>query len=142
VPAPRWHDGVQEYKVITNLASAEYPSGMGAQTTISSKRGGNELHGDVFEYIRNSSLDANNYFDVRGTPNNPAPVLDGKRIPPFRRNQLACGERPIHRDKMFYAVDYEGCARSRATRFMSASVTLSSELLETVPADRPVVSHV
>ena len=57
-------DGVQEYRVVTNLASAEYYSGMGAQTSIVTRGGGNKLNGDVFEYLRNSSLDANNYFDL------------------------------------------------------------------------------
>jgi hypothetical protein len=103
-------DGVQEYKVITNLASAEYFSGMGATTTISTKRGENQTSGDVFEYFRNSSLDANNYFDsVGSSPGVPAPILNGKRIPPFRRNQFGgvIGG-PIKKDKAFYILNYEG----------------------------------
>jgi hypothetical protein len=95
-------DGVKEYKVITNLASAEYYSGMGGQTTIVSKSGGSKLTGDVFEYLRNSSLDARNYFD-------PSPELLGKRLPEFRRNQFggALGG-PLKKDKTYFFVNYEG----------------------------------
>jgi hypothetical protein len=101
-------DGVQEYKVITNLASAEYFSGMGATTTISTKRGENKTSGDVFEYFRNNSLDANNYFD---TPELLSQI--GKRIPAFHRNQFGgvIGG-PIKKDKSFYIVNYEGLRQS------------------------------
>jgi hypothetical protein len=96
-------DGVKEYKVVTNLASAEFYSSMGGQTTIVSKAGGSKWSGDVFEYLRNSSLDARNYFD-------PAPLLlDGKRIPAFKRNQFggALGG-PLQKDKTFFFANYEG----------------------------------
>jgi hypothetical protein len=98
-------DGVQEYKVITNLASAEFYSGMGAQTSISTKSGGNKLTGDVFWYLRNSSLDANNYFDW---PLLQTGLLD-KRIPAFRRNQFGgvIGG-PVKKDKAFFTLNYEG----------------------------------
>ncbi len=95
-------DGVREYKVVTNLASADFYSGMGGQTSIVSRSGTNQLAGDIFEYLRNSSLDANNYFDV------PA-ILEGKRIPEFRRNQFggALGG-PLQKDKTFFFANYEG----------------------------------
>jgi hypothetical protein len=56
-------DGIREYKVITNGFSAEYGMNMGSQMTIVSKGGGNQFHGDVFEYLRNRVLDARNFFD-------------------------------------------------------------------------------
>jgi hypothetical protein len=100
-------DGVQEYKVITNLAGAEYYSGMGGQTTISSKSGGNRLSGDVFEYIRNSVLDARNYFDPLPT------VLGGSRIPGFKRNQFGAAlGGPLKANKSFFFVNYEGLRQS------------------------------
>ena len=103
-------DGVKEYKVVTDLASAEYASGMGSQTSIVSKSGGNQLHGDGFEYLRNSSLDARNFFD----PSPTLPFMGGKRIPPFRRNQFggALGG-PIQKDKTFFFTNYEGLRQSR-----------------------------
>jgi hypothetical protein len=96
-------DGVREYKVVTNLAGAEYFSTMGSQTAIVSKGGTNKFHGDVFDYLRNSALDARNYFDP--TPS----VLNGKRIPAFKRNQFggALGG-PLKKDKAFVFANYEG----------------------------------
>ena len=48
---------------MTNSFSAEYGLTMGSQMTIVSKSGSNQFHGDAFEYLRNSALDARNYFD-------------------------------------------------------------------------------
>jgi hypothetical protein len=62
-------DGVKEYKVVSNLPDAEYGLSMGSQTTIVSKGGTNQFHGDAFDYLRNGSLDARNYFDALDTAN-------------------------------------------------------------------------
>ncbi len=56
-------DGIREYKVVTNNFSAEYGMTMGSQTVLVSKSGSNSFHGDGFEFLRNSVLDAANYFD-------------------------------------------------------------------------------
>ncbi len=100
-------DGVKEYRVLTDLAPAEFFSSMGSQTSIASMSGTNKIHGDVFDYLRNSALDARNYFDP--TPD----VLGGKRIPGFKRNQFggAIGG-PLRKDKTFFFANYEG-VRSR-----------------------------
>jgi hypothetical protein len=89
-------DGIKEYKVITNNFGAEYGMTMGSQTVIVSKSGTNQIHGDLFEYLRNSALDARNYFD-------------GSKIPEFRRNNFggAAGG-PIRKDKTFVFGVYEG----------------------------------
>jgi hypothetical protein len=101
-------DGIVEYKVITDLPDASFFSGMGGQTSIVSKSGGNALHGDVFEYLRNSSLDANNFFDLPPLLKNPITGVT-KRIPEFQRNQFGAGlGGPIKKDKTFYFVNYEG----------------------------------
>ena len=88
-------DGIQEFKVITNLFGAEYGLTMGSQTVIASKSGTNSFHGDAFEFARNSTFDAKNYFDT-GT------------IPYFSRNQFggAFGG-PIKKDKIFFFATYE-----------------------------------
>src|SRR6202041_2693138 len=57
-------DGIAEYRTMTNSFSAEYGLVMGSQTTIVTKSGTNRFHGDVYDYIRNSALDARNYFDT------------------------------------------------------------------------------
>jgi hypothetical protein len=91
-------EGVQEFKVLTNNAGAEYGRGAGAVINITTKSGGNQFHGSVFEFLRNSALDAKNFFD-----------RPDQKIPPFRLNQFggAIGG-PIRRDRTFFFADYEG----------------------------------
>jgi hypothetical protein len=92
-------DGVKEYKIITSDFSAEYGLAMGSQVVVVSKSGTNQFHGDVFEFMRNSALDARNFFLT--TTNQPNP--------PLRKNQFggAFGG-PIKKDKTFFFATYEG----------------------------------
>jgi hypothetical protein len=94
-------DGILEYRVITNNFGPEYGMVMGSVTTIVTKGGTNQFHGDVFEYFRNSALDARNFFD-------PPTALIGRRIPLYQRNQFggAFGG-PIKKDKTFFYAVYE-----------------------------------
>ncbi len=55
-------DAIQEFKVLTGNAEAEYGGGAGSVTNIQLKTGSNALHGDVFEFFRNTAMDARNYF--------------------------------------------------------------------------------
>ncbi len=91
-------DSIQEFKVITNNAGAEFGRAGGAVVVISTKSGGNAFHGTAYEFLRNSALDAKNFFD---RPND--------KIPPFRQNQFGAslGGRFI-RDRAFFFMDYEG----------------------------------
>ncbi len=57
---------VREFRVETNAYSAEFGRNSGGQVNVITKSGGNVAHGSVFEYHRNDSLDAKNYFDVDG----------------------------------------------------------------------------
>ena len=101
-------DGIAEYRTMTNSFSAEYGLVMGSQTTIVTKSGTNRFHGDVYDYFRNSVLDARNYFDTLYTLPTSAPG-GGRRISPFRRNQYgAAVGGPIKKDKTFFFVTYEG----------------------------------
>jgi carboxypeptidase family protein len=90
-------DAVREYNVLQHTYGAEYGKRAGAQVTVVSSSGTNQLHGDLFEYLRNSKLDARNFFDA----------TDG--APPFKRNQFggALGG-PLKKDKMFLFGNYEG----------------------------------
>src|SRR5580698_10358623 len=74
-------DGISEYRVITNSPPAEYGLTTGSQTVIVSKSGTNEFHGTAFDYLRNSVLDAANFFDT------PA-GSGGRRLPEFIRNNF------------------------------------------------------
>src|SRR6202044_3602985 len=95
-------DAVREFNVLTDTYSAEYGKRSGAQVGVVTQSGTNVLHGTLFEFIRNSDLDAKNYFD-QGT------------IPPFRRNQFggALGG-PLKKNKLFVFGNYEGFRQSLA----------------------------
>ena len=89
-------EGIREYRVITNSFSAEYGMVMGSQTVIVSKSGTNGFHGSAFEYLRNSVLDARNFFD-RQT------ALTPGRLPPFKRNNFGGSfGGPIKKDRTFF----------------------------------------
>src|SRR5499427_2557606 len=90
-------EAVREYNVVQHTYGAEYGKRVGAQVTVVSSSGTNQWHGDAFEYLRNSALDARNFFD------------DTIGAPPFKRNQFggALGG-PIKKDKMFIFGNYEG----------------------------------
>ena len=92
-------DGVQEFAVQTSVATAEFGRGTGGQVSIVTKSGSNQFHGTAFEYLRNSVLDAADFFTNKnhGTKN------------PLHRNQYgATLGGPIYRDKMFFFLNYEG----------------------------------
>jgi hypothetical protein len=95
-------DGIREYKIVTSAFSAEYGLTMGSQMIIVSKGGSNNWHGDAFEYLRNSALDARNFFDSSATSG-------GKRLPEFQRNNYGGSfGGPIKKDKTFFYAVYEG----------------------------------
>ncbi len=90
-------DAVREFNVIQHSYGAEYGKRAGGQVTIVTDSGTNQLHGSAFEYVRNSGLDARNYFDQ--TTN----------APPFRRNQFGGSlGGPLKKDKLFLFGNYEG----------------------------------
>ena len=91
-------DAIQEFKVLTGDAEAEYGGGAGTITNIQLKTGSNALHGDLFEFVRNTAMDARNYFLVAPVPEQ---VL--------KQNQFgATLGGPIIRDRTFYFISYEG----------------------------------
>jgi hypothetical protein len=97
-------DTILEFKIFTSLYKAEFGHSTGAIITSVTRSGTNTLHGTVFEYIRNSVLDASNFFDVGHSP------------PPFRRNQFGgvLGG-PIKKDKLFFFLGYEGLRQGLAS---------------------------
>jgi hypothetical protein len=97
-------DAIAEFSVLTSNSSAEYGRTSGGVINAITRSGTNAFHGDAYEFLRNSALDARNYFDVNTSPK-----------PTFRRNQFggAVGG-PIQKDKMFFFADYEGLRQSLA----------------------------
>jgi hypothetical protein len=96
-------DAVQEFKVQTNNYSAEYGRAGGAIINASMKGGTNQLHGSLYEYVRNTNLNAVGFFK---------PVNDVK--PVYQQNQFGGSiGGPIKRDKLFFFANYEGYRRIR-----------------------------
>ncbi len=92
-------DSVEEFRLITNSFDAEYGKFSGAVMNAITKQGTNGFHGDVFEFLRNDKLDANNFFNnLAGLPKSE-----------LRRNQFgyAAGG-PIWKNKLFWFSDYQG----------------------------------
>ncbi|HLJ17456.1 MAG TPA: carboxypeptidase regulatory-like domain-containing protein [Bryobacteraceae bacterium] len=115
-------DALQEFKVETSTYSAEYGHNL-AQINVITKSGGNEYHGTLFEFLRNSDLDAKNFFDNGGAPN-----------PPFKRNQFGgvIGG-PVQipkvfngKNKLFFFFNYEGLRQVQA-QTIDSTVPLASD---------------
>lgn len=89
-------DAVREFNVVSDTYSASYGKRQGAQISIVTASGTNNLHGSAYEFLRNSALDARNYFDQA-------------EIPRFQRNNFGGSlGGPIRRDKAFLFANYEG----------------------------------
>src|SRR6516164_2130092 len=89
-------DAVREFNVLPHSYGAEYGKRAGGQISVVTSSGTNQLHGSVFEYLRNSALDARNFFDQGSAP-------------PFKRNQFGASlGGPIKKDKTFLFGNYEG----------------------------------
>ena len=114
-------DSSQEFKVESNNLSAEWGRFSGGILNVSTKSGTNEVHGTLFEYLRNSATDANDFF------NNQA----GKPKPPFRMNQFGvAGGGPVWlhklydgRNKTFFFGDYQGTRWSQGAVYTNTVPT-------------------
>ncbi len=105
-------DSVQEFRVDTEILSAEYGSTVGALTQVSTKSGTNQFHGDAYEFVRNNVLDARSFFETNKVDQNNNEI-PGTARNPFRMNQFgATLGGPIKKDKLFFFASYEG-ERSR-----------------------------
>ncbi len=94
-------EAISEFSVLTNTYSAQF-GGNGAVVNAVSKSGTNGFHGSAYEFLRNSALDARNFFD-------------GASTPPFRQNQFGGSlGGPIKKDKLFFFVNDEELRRSLA----------------------------
>jgi len=88
-------DSISEFRILTGNADAEYGNYSGGLINVVTKSGGNQVHGDLFEFLRNPDLDARGFFDPsRAT---------------FQQNQFgATVGGPIKKDKIFFFADYQG----------------------------------
>jgi len=107
-------DSIQEFRLLTNSFNAEYGRFSGAIVNVLTKSGTNEIHGSVYEFLRNEKLDARSYFDQeRGD---------------FKRNQFGgtIGA-PVVKNKLFFFGDYQG---TREVRGVSSGLINVPSLLE------------
>ena len=92
-------DTIAEFRILTNNYTAEYGRNGGGTVTVVTKSGTNDLHGSLFEYLRNDDFNANDYFDKEF--GQPRPVL--------KRNQFGgTFGGPIIKDRLFYFFGYQG----------------------------------
>jgi Carboxypeptidase regulatory-like domain len=102
-------DSIDEFRVLINNFDPEYGNYNGGMVTVITKSGNDSFHGNVFEFIRNTALDARGYFD----PSRPV----------FRRNQF--GDTlggPVRRDKVYFFVDYQGTRTNEGVETGNISV--------------------
>ena len=89
-------DSIAEFRILTNNPDAEFGNYAGGQINVVTKSGTNQWHGNVFEFLRNTDLDAKNYFDQNGRG-------------AYHQNQFGgTFGGPVVRDKMFFFADYQG----------------------------------
>ncbi len=107
-------DATQEFNTQTLSMTAEYGNAVGGVVSVVTKSGTNQIHGDLFEFIRNYAVNARNYF---------APTADT-----LKRNQfgLTVGG-PIRRDKLFYFGSYQGTRQSTAAGGVVTFVPTAAE---------------
>jgi hypothetical protein len=89
-------DSIAEFRILTNNFDAEYGNYSGGQINVITKSGTNQFHGNVFEFLRNTHLDAANFFESghRGS---------------YHQNQFGgTFGGPIKKDKLFFFADYQG----------------------------------
>jgi hypothetical protein len=93
-------DAIAEFRIVTSNFDAEYGEFSGGQISVITKSGDNKFHGSAFDFLRNTDLDARNYFSpTRGA---------------YRQNQFGgtLGG-PVRRDKVFFFTDYQGTRQTQ-----------------------------
>src|SRR6204780_483208 len=107
-------DAIDEFRIITSNFDAEYGEFSGGQINVITKSGANGFHGDAFEFLRNTDVDARNYFSpTRGA---------------FRQNQFGgTFGGPIRRDRIFFFTDYQGTRQTQGIETGTISVPSSAD---------------
>src|SRR5271157_5575932 len=105
-------DSIQEFRLMTSSFNAEYGRFSGAIVNVVTKSGTNEIHGSVYEFLRNEDMDARGYFDPTRSE--------------LKRNQFGgtIGT-PVVKDKLFFFGDYQG---TREVAGVSQLTTVPSNL--------------
>jgi hypothetical protein len=121
-------EAIAELHVASNF-EAEYGRSAGGVVNVVTKSGTNNFHGSAFDYFRNNALDARNYFNAVGLPQNP-----------FHNNQFGGSlSGPIVKDKLFFFVDYEG-TRETGAQATASCVPTTNDIAYYAPVSGDVTS--
>jgi len=120
-------DAVREFAVVKDTYGAEYGKRPGAQVNVVTANGTNQLHGSAYEFLRNSALDARNFFDYGD-------------IPHFERNVFgASAGGPIVKDKTFFFLNYEGFRQTLGVSDLTL-VPDNASRAKAVPSIQPLLA--
>ena len=124
-------DAIAEFKILTHTADAEFGGASGSTTNIVTQSGSNHLHGDVWEFLRNDSVDAANFFEN----------ADGFQKSEYRQNQFGgtLGG-PLHRDKTFFFGYYEGFRNRQGETLSDVRVPSALERQGDFSQDGPLLN--
>ncbi len=121
-------DAVREFNVVSDTYGAEYGKRPGAQVSIITSSGTNQLHGSAYEFLRNSALDARNFFD-QGS------------IPQFQRNVFGASlGGPLKKDKFFVFGNYEGYRQHLGLSNVTLVPDAAARASQVSPAVRQLLS--
>ncbi len=124
-------EAIQEFTLETSNFRPEIGRGGGVMN-VNIKSGTNKFHGEAFDFLRNSALDARNFFD-RQTTANP------RRLPNFVQNQFGgTFGGPIRKDKTFFFVDYQGFRQRQGLTYQSLVPSASLRAGNFQGTDRPI----
>ena len=123
-------DAVQEFAVQTSVPTAEFGRGHGAQVSIVTKSGTNQFHGSAFEYLRNSKMDAADFFTNK---------LGGAKSTLHRNQYGATFGGPIRKDKTFFFLSWEGFRQVNPTVSTTRVPTDAERATVTDPISRAVL---
>ena len=120
-------ENVQEFRVDTSNYTAELGTGTGGQISFITKSGSNDVHGGVFEYVRNDDFDARNFFDQ---------ATKSK----LRLNQFGGSVGgPIVKDKAFFFASYEGLRQKTSSPIVESTLSALARS-QAVPAIQPMLA--
>src|SRR5436309_2203884 len=142
-------DAIQEVQSNSGVMAADTGHGAAGFTNVVTKSGGNQIHGSLFEFVRNAAFDARNYFDHKSN-------LSTRRLPPFSRNEFGVTSGgPVvlpriydGRGKTFYFAEYQGFRQVLGTTQVFPVPTVAERQgidTTTFPGDTltvPVISNI
>src|SRR5688572_2816846 len=107
-------DAIEEFKLLSADYPAEFGRSLGSVLNVVFKSGGNQFHGTAYEFLRNSSLDANDFFANRR----------GQQLLSFKRSQFGgVLHGPVRKDKTFFMVSFEALRERRADSTLTSVPT-------------------